>query len=96
MARNISKEEMRIIKSIKKVSFSDEDKNGWTEIINTAGMNEEIAKEMLLKSASINPGEDEDPLNHTRNTAELNRNIRTWRLSKNLRDFSNRGRRRRT
>jgi hypothetical protein len=96
MARNISKEEMRIIKSIKKLSFNDKDKNGWTEIINTAGMNEEIAKEMLSKSGTITPGDDEDALNHTRNTAELNRNIRTWRLSKNLRDFGNRGRRRRT
>ena len=87
---------MNIIKSIKKLSFSDEDKNGWDEIINTTGMNEEIAKEMLSKSASLTPGKDEDTLDHTRSTAELNRNIRTWRLSKNLRTFGNRGRRRRT
>ncbi|MCJ7623251.1 MAG: hypothetical protein MUO76_07090 [Anaerolineaceae bacterium] len=96
MARNISKEEMKIIKSIEKLPFSDEEKKEWAEVINTVGMNEEIAKEMLSKSASLSPGENEDILDHNRSTAELNRNIRNWRLSINLRVFSNRGRRRRT
>ena len=94
MARKISKEEMKIRESIKRLPFKDEDKNGWIEIINTAGMNEEIAKEMLSLSAESTPEDEEEALDFARNTSALNRNIRTWRLSKNLRDFSGRGRRR--
>jgi hypothetical protein len=95
MVRKISKEENRIQESLEKLPFANEDKKAWLEIIQDSGVNEEMIKDILAKSSHLTPAEGEDPLELARNTAELTRNIQSWRLSQNLRGFGNRGRQRR-
>ena len=95
MTRKISREETQIQQSIEKLPFADEDKKTWIEIIETSGVNEEIVKDIIAKSADLSLSEGEEALELARNTAELNRRIQKWRLSENLRGFGTRGRQRR-
>lgn len=95
MVRKISNEENRIQESIEKLPFAEEDKNAWVNIIQDSGVNEEMVKDILAKLHKLQPAEGEDALELARSTAELTRNVQSWRLAQNLRDFGNRGRQRR-
>jgi len=95
MTKKISKEETRIQQAIDRLPFAEEDKKIWKEIIQESGVSEEMVKDILAKSTQLSPAQDEDTLELARNTAELTRNIQSWRLSQNLRNFGNRGPQRR-
>jgi hypothetical protein len=95
MTRKISNEETQIQQSVEKLPFADENKKTWIEIIESSGVNEELVKDIVAKSAELSQPEGEDALELARNTAELNRRIQKWRLAENLRGFGNRGRGRR-
>jgi hypothetical protein len=94
MTRQVTKEEIQILNSIEKIPFAPEDKSFWKEVINEGSLNEDVVKDIQSKLGGLQAG-DEDPMELTRSTAELNRHIQTWRLSRNLRGFGNRGGRRR-
>jgi hypothetical protein len=94
MTRQVTEDEIQIWNTIEKLPFVSEDKSFWKEVINEGSLNEDVVKDIQSKLGKLQPG-DEDPMELTRNTAELNRHIQTWRLSRNLRGFSNRGGRRR-
>ncbi len=93
MAHKISKEETRILQSIDKLPFLQEDKEVWKEIIQASGVNEELVKDMLEKSTQLVSPEGEEVLVLARNNAELARNVQSWRLAQNLKNFSDRRRR---
>lgn len=95
MVRKISKEENRIQDSLEKLPFAEEDKKAWLEIIQNSGVNEEMVKDILAKASNLSPAEEEEALEVARNVAELTRNIQSWRLAQNLRNFGPQGRQRR-
>jgi hypothetical protein len=95
MARKISKEEMNVLQVVEKLPFAAEDKKAWEEIIQHSGVNEEMVKDIVAKSAELSAAEDEDQLTLARNIAELNRIIHQWRLAENLGGFGDRRRQRR-
>lgn len=94
MVQKISKEETRILDSIEKLPFADEDKNVWREIIQNSGVNEEMVKDILSRLTGFVASEGEEALVLARNTTELRRNVQSWRLTQNLRNLGGRKRRR--
>ncbi len=94
MAHKISKEETRIMQSIEKLPFTQEDRDVWKDIIQNSGVNEELVKDMLEKSTQlVTPEGEDDVLALARNSTELARNVQSWRLAQNLRNFSDHRRR---
>ena len=94
MTRQVTENEIQILNTLEKLPFTPEDKSFWKEVIDEGSLNEDVVKDIQSKLGELQAG-DEDPMEIARTTAELNRHIQTWRLSRNLRSFGNQGGRRR-
>lgn len=94
MAQKMNPKEKLILQTVEKLPFNEEDKQAWKEIIQTSGANEELIKDILEKSSHLVAEGENDALVLARNTAELARQIQSWRLEQNLGNLSGRGRKR--
>lgn len=92
MARRTTSDETKLARILEKMPFDQEKKQDWVSILNTSGLNEEIAHQIQQSLADLEPTEDEQELTRRAgNAAQITLIIRRWRLAQNL---PNQGRRR--
>jgi len=83
MAAHLKPEDFKIMAILEKLPFANEERQLWLDTIQTSGMNEETAREILAKLPDI-PKEEGSAVSQARNSADLARLINRWRLSRNL------------
>ena len=77
-------DEQKLVRLIARQTFTDEDKESWTAVINKSGLNEDLVKDIRDKLTAIPKGDDKQALKHTQAMMDLNGIVRRWRLSQNL------------
>jgi hypothetical protein len=86
MAYRTTPEERKLIKIIASMPFDETKRQGWSEQIETGGLNEELAGD--IHTALITPVEGEaDPAARTRLLPEVTRLINRWRLTRQSSKF---------
>lgn len=81
--RNIS-DESRLVEIIQHLPFEEQDKTQWVESIHSAGLSEELAKEIRTKATALPRGEADQAFSHAREVIELGNIIQRWRLKQNI------------
>jgi hypothetical protein len=88
MTGHLSPVERDLLKFIERLPMGEDEKSPWVESLQTSGLTEDLAEEMR-KRLSVG-GEEENPMERTRQMASLILLIRRWRLEKQKKNFKRR------